>query len=158
MSKHLVDSKISLSNIENIISTWIDYTIIINETNEANIETLKENHLWDSLSYNFKETILESLNFQHECLEKFYLILKNIHNNTIENKDVISLAEIGYISSNFIEEYNFTYKENCNFKYFDQENFLAAVNLYTKNRDYFTSLKYAENDSKRLKNHLEIAI
>lgn len=148
----------SLSNLENIILMWIDYTVIINETTKSNIEILQKNNLWDSLSYNFQETVFESLHFQDKCIKKFYTILKNINDDTINYKDVNTLNEIGYIASNFIHEYNFTYKENCNFKHFDQETFLAAVNLYTKNRDYFVSLKYAETDSKCLKTYLNITV
>lgn len=145
----------SLKNVQNIISTWVDYTLTINETTKTNISKLKKNNFWNSLSYNFKETVIESLKFQDECINNFYKLIESIENDDISNKDITILNDIGYKASNYTHEYAFTYKENINLDHFDRENFLLAINIYTKNKEYFESLKYAEKDAKILKNYLQ---
>lgn len=144
----------SLNDIQNDINEWYKYTEKTKNFLNEKIEYLKSQNYFNRIYDDFRLTLLSSINQQNTNLHDFEIILTSIENNTITEKEVNLLNNIGIRAYKFNTEYGKTYKENDSWKDYGDTLFGIVEDLYSHGRDYFVSIEDASNAALRLKDYI----
>ena len=144
----------SLNDIQNDINEWYKYTAETKDFLSERIEYLKSRNYLNRIYDDFKLTLLSSITQQNTNLHDFKIILTSIENNTITEKEVSLLNNIGRRASKFNTEYGKTYKESESWKDYGDTWFNLVEEMYSHGRDYFVSIQDASNAALRLKDYI----
>lgn len=159
----------SLEDILLDIEKWEVYTLRIHDLfvdtiDELQSIKLKNGTYFNSIGFNFRTTILNTVKITDSFLHDLKIIKKSILDNNIKNSDVKLLKNIGTISAKNNIGFGRDFRDDYSWHNYGESNFSKAEKLYQKGRDFFVTLSDASSaanrleDYKDMKNNTEINI
>ncbi|MDN6162322.1 MAG: hypothetical protein L0I79_06065 [Atopostipes sp.] len=140
--------------IKDDIKKWCEYANQINVEITSRKTDLKNTGYWNSIPYNFKQTILNTLQITRTFMEDFKLVITSVEEGVITEKETNLLRRIGKKAGELNIEYAQTYKEDINWPDIENPNFPIIKKIYEEGRDFFASLQDAANAAYRLEDYM----
>jgi len=140
--------------IKKDIENWSEYARKINKEITERKTDLENIGYWDSVPYNFEQTVLNTIHITDTFMKDFKLISTSIEKGFITEKEVKLLKKIGNKAKKLNVEYGQTYKEDIFWPDHEDPNFPEINKIYTEGRDFFASLQDATNAAHRLEDYV----
>jgi len=147
----------SLEDIEQDIKVWIGFCEDTLDFFDKTILELHEKKYYETIPFNLRALFDNTKRKLATFIRDFNAILKSISEDTIFNRDVALLKNIGTISIEHNDKYGTVYHEELSRWYgekYSDPNFRQMERLYAEGRDLFGTLMDASNAAERLKDYM----
>lgn len=145
----------SLKDILDDIVNWIFYTEDRKNFLFQGQQKLVSKGYWDSIPYDFQVTVNSSIVFCSTIVHDLNIVKTAIETNSITQREVALLKNIGIKAHEYNCEYPLSFRENRFWHDYDNPNFRIAENIYARGRDFFVTLQDAVNAAHRLEDYMD---
>ena len=144
----------SISDIQQDVKYWKRYTEnIASQINEEK-EALVKSGFWNKIPWNFQQIVNESIFCFKTFLSDFQIIESAFECNFISEREVKLLKKIGKNSFEFNLNYGKYFKEEYEWRDYENSGVKIAESIYQHGRDFFVTLQDASNAAVRLEDYM----
>ena len=136
------------------IETWIRYAKVMKDTMDTSIAKLKDANYWECIPTAFRCYCESVSNVCLSFCSDFNLVLLDIRQDKICDRTIRLLENIFNVSKENEELSWKTYKADCHWKKYGDQNFAVAEELYGISRDFFVTLFDVANAGSRLEDYM----
>ncbi|WP_415330921.1 hypothetical protein [Clostridium perfringens] len=144
----------SLKSIIEDIECWKEYSLKINNELSERVEISKSNKFWSKVPFNFQQLIYLSINYTKEMIYDFDIILKACASDSVTEREVTLLYNIGKKAIELNREYPRDYNSDDRWQDYENKDFEVVEKMYQHGRDFFVTLMDATNASSRLRDYI----
>lgn len=149
-------SEQTLVAIQEDIRYWIGYVQKTAAFLADGMQKATESGFWGKVDYDFKLTIITSIEFYKTIVFDLQKIDGAITHDVVTVREVNLLRNIGRKSIQYNSEYGKTYNaEKRQWHDYGNPDFQVVENMYAKGRDCFVSLQDAWNAANRLEDYMQ---
>ena len=144
----------SLNSIIKDVENWKSYSQIINRELKERVEKAKENKFWEKVGFDFKMTIISTINYTENMLYDFDMIINACRLDELTEREVTLLYNIGKNAHEFNRQYPRDFKGDNRWHDYGNKDFENIEKMYQDGRDFFVTLLDATNAANRLKDYI----
>ena len=143
----------SLENILIDVNNWYEYSLKINTFFKTTTAELKANDYFNTIGFNFKLTIEDTILTTDSFLHDFKIIKTGLENKQVSDSIIRLLKNIGDVSYANYSSFGKDYKDDTSWFDYDNKDFRKAESLYAKGKDFFFTLMDASSAGARLEDY-----
>ena len=145
----------SLRDILDDVVDWIFYTENRKSFLSQEQQKLVSREYWDIIPFDFQMTVISSIAFCDTIIHDLNIVKNAIETNSITQREVNLLKNIGIKAREYNCEYPRTFRDNRLWHDYNNPDFRVAENIYGRGRDFFVTLQDAANAAYRLGDYMD---
>lgn len=144
----------SLQDILSDIERWLQYAGETQSFLTQNMQTAISSRFWYKVGTEFQMEIEESIIYIGTLLHDMGMVKKAIEDDTVTEREVQLLSNIGWKSVEFNGNYGKTYHNGYMWQDYGNPDFEVVEEMYKVGRDFFVTLQDAGNAAYRLQDYI----